>query len=140
MAWLATNPPDLIIHTGDVTLDGVASDRDYDAAAALFGSLPERLRYVPGNHDIGESDYFGLREPPVTALRLAHWRARFGPDAWIEDIEAWRLIGVNAQLLGSRLDEEEAQYAFLREAAATAGDRSLAPFCHEPLSAYNHLR
>ena len=131
--WLNANPPDLVVHTGDVTLDGVASDHDFDAAARLMKSIDTPVRCIPGNHDIGEGLYPGVREPPVTPQRLAAWREHFGPDIWIEDREGWRLIGVNAQLFGGGLDEEAAQYEFVRDAASSAGDRRLALFSHKPL-------
>ncbi len=132
-AWLKANPPDLIVHSGDITLDGVARDSDLDDAAALLGGLGGTLRCIPGNHDVGESTYVGAREAAVTRRALDAWSRRFGPYCWIEDFAGWRLLGIDAQLLGSGLDEETAQYAFLREAVASADGRRIGLFCHKPL-------
>ena len=132
-AWFAKNPADLIVHSGDVTLDGVKSARDLDDAAALLGKLDAPLRCIAGNHDVGESTYPGVRETAVTRTALDGWSHRFGPHCWIEDIPGWRLLGIDAQVLGSGLDEESMQYEFVREAVASSETRRIGLFCHKPL-------
>jgi hypothetical protein len=61
---------------------------------------------LPGNHDVGD-------EPPgqdpsqiVDASRLARWDRFFAIDRWSFDAEAWRIIGLTPQLLGSGLARE----------------------------------
>ncbi|MBV9200606.1 MAG: metallophosphoesterase, partial [Alphaproteobacteria bacterium] len=49
-AWIADQAPDLVIHTGDVTVDGADIEEDLRHAAALMRSLGVRFRAVPGNH------------------------------------------------------------------------------------------
>jgi hypothetical protein len=36
--------------------------------------------------------------------RLERWRRHLGRDYWSRDLEGWRLIGLNSQLLGSGED------------------------------------
>ena len=129
-AWIAAQNPDLVIHTGDVTVDGADVEDDLRYAAELMRSLGVRFRAVPGNHDVGDA---GHPRQPVTDERLARWRTYFGPDRWIEDIEGVRLIGLDAMLLGSGNREEAAQAAWLDAVMEGAGDREIAWFLHRPL-------
>lgn len=127
---VAAAAADLVINTGDLCMDGAGDARDLAVAADWHASLGAPVRAVPGNHDVG--DIAAIRpDQLVDDARLAAWRARFGADFWSLDVEDWRLVGLNAMLLGSGHPEEERQYAFLAVAAAT--DRRLALFLHKPL-------
>ena len=46
--------PDLIIHTGDVSMDGAGDTRDLDVSRDWIGALPADTLLVPGNHDVGD--------------------------------------------------------------------------------------
>jgi len=133
-AWIADQHPDLVIHTGDVTVDGAGVEADLVFGAQLMGKLGSRTRAVPGNHDVGDA-----RDPqqPVNAERLGAWRRHFGPDRWIEDVTAgtqrWRLVGFDALLVGSGEPEEDAQLTWLEQGMADAGERRIAWFLHRPL-------
>jgi 3',5'-cyclic AMP phosphodiesterase CpdA len=129
-ALIAAERPDLVIHTGDVTVDGADVEDDLRHAAELMRGLGVRFRAVPGNHDVGDTDNQGQ---PVTDERLARWRAYFGPDRWIEDVEGFRMIGLDAMLLGSGHPEEAAQAAWLEVAMEKADGRCIAWFLHRPL-------
>jgi 3',5'-cyclic AMP phosphodiesterase CpdA len=128
--WIAAERPDLIIHTGDVTVDGADVEEDLRYAVELMCALGIRFRAVPGNHDVGDA---GHPRQPVTGERLERWRAHFGSDRWIEDVEGFRLIGLDAMLLGGGHPEEAAQAAWLEAAMANAEGRCLAWFLHKPL-------
>ncbi|MGH7031660.1 MAG: metallophosphoesterase family protein [Stellaceae bacterium] len=128
--WIAAERPDLVIHTGDVTVDGAAIEDDLAYAAGLLRGLGVRFRAIPGNHDVGEA---GHARQPVNAERLTRWRAHFGRDWWVEDIAGWRLIGLDALILGSGSGEETAQAAWLEAAMARADGRRIAWFLHKPL-------
>jgi 3',5'-cyclic AMP phosphodiesterase CpdA len=75
-AWIAAQHADLVIHTGDVTVDGVEVAEDLVHAAELMRQLGGRLRAVPGNHDVGDTEH---PRQPVDDRSLAHWRGHFGP-------------------------------------------------------------
>jgi 3',5'-cyclic AMP phosphodiesterase CpdA len=128
--WIAEQQPDLVIHTGDVTVDGAGVEEDLRHAAGLMRELGVPFRAVPGNHDVGNP---GDRHQPVDAGRLLRWRSHFGADRWVEDVENWRLIGFDAMLLGSGEPEETAQDDWLRTVMGDAGDRHIAWFLHRPL-------
>ena len=128
--WIAAQQPDLVIHTGDVTVDGAGVEEDLRHAAGLMRELGVPFRAVPGNHDVGDA---GHRHQPVDAERLLRWRTHFGADRWVEDAENWRLIGFDAMLLGSGEPEEVVQNDWLRTVMSNAADRHIAWFLHRPL-------
>jgi 3',5'-cyclic AMP phosphodiesterase CpdA len=129
-AWIAQQRPDLVIHTGDVTVDGAEAEDDLRHAAELMRDLGVPFRAVPGNHDVGDS---GHPRQPVTDQRLARWRAYFGPDRWVEDVEGFRLVGLDAMLFGSGHAEEAAQIAWLGAVMREARAQPVAWFLHRPL-------
>ena len=129
-AWIAAERPELVIHSGDLTVDGADVEEDLRYAAGLMRDLGVPFRAVPGNHDVGDA---GHPRQPVDGERLARWRAHFGPDRWFEDAEDYRLIGLDAMLLGSGDLEETAQAAWLETAMEGAGGRRIAWFLHRPL-------
>src|SRR5260370_35364856 len=129
-AWIAAQDPDLVIHTGDVTIDGADVEDDLRHAVELMHSLGVRFRAVPGNHDVGDP---GHPRQPVTDERLARWRTHFGLDRWFEDVEGVRLVGLDAMLLGSGNRDEAAQAAWLDAVMESAGGRQIAWFLHRPL-------
>jgi 3',5'-cyclic AMP phosphodiesterase CpdA len=129
-AWLRANAPELIVHTGDMAMDGAGDAADLDAAAAWHARLGAPVRAVPGNHDVG--DVAAIKpEQVVNDERLAAWRNRMGPDFWAEDRGGWRLVGLDAMLLGTGHAAEERQFAWLAEVLATHAP--VAVFLHKPL-------
>jgi hypothetical protein len=69
----------------------------------------------------------------VNSERLARWHRHLGPDYWCRDIEKWRLIGLNSQLLGSGRSEEKRQLDWLKTTMSEARRRRIAWFLHMPL-------
>lgn len=133
-AWIAAQHPDLVVHTGDVTVDGADDETELAYTAGLMNTLGVRWRAVPGNHDVGDA---GHVRQPVNAGRLAAWRRHLGPDRWVEDAgegtAGWRLIGLDAMLIDSGEREEREQAAWLEEVTAGAQGRRIAWFLHRPL-------
>jgi len=132
LEWMQASPPDLVVCTGDLALDGADSEADLRFAAEQMARLPARCLMIPGNHDVGDYAVLGGAQP-VDPTRLARWREAVGPDHFVEDLPGWRLIGLNTQVLGSGLPEEAAQAAALEQAVAGAEGRALALFLHKPL-------
>lgn len=134
LGHVAATRPDLVVNTGDVALDGVARPDDLAFARELHDRLAVPYRAIPGNHDIGDNPYPG-RAPkqPVTAATLAVWRALFGHDWWSLDIPGWRFVALNAQLLGTGLEDEDLQWRFLEAALADVGALRVALWIHKPL-------
>ena len=107
--------PDLIIHLGDVTVDGAGDPAEHGQALEAMQALSAPRLAVPGNHDLGDNPpHPGAHvASPVTPARLATWAAAFGPDHWVTELAGFRLIGLNAQLFGTGLDAEAAQFDWL---------------------------
>jgi predicted MPP superfamily phosphohydrolase len=60
--------PDLIVNTGDLILSNPGADEDYAAAKQLHLLLAAPVRFVPGNHDVGEAyDHEPRQMVPVQA-------------------------------------------------------------------------
>lgn len=124
--------PDLVINTGDISLNGADLREDLEGALAMHEALGLPWAAVPGNHDIGDNQEIA-RKQPINAERRARFVDVFGPDFWMRDVPGWRLLGLNSLLMGSDLDAAAEQEAFIAEAVAGLGDRHLAIFLHKPL-------
>lgn len=126
---------DLVLNTGDISLDGATSEKDLADSRRLHNGLGLSVRYIPGNHDVGESQGAPAHAalPVIDPDRRKRYLDYFGPDYWRLDVPGWRIIAINSQLLGSDLAAADEQLEFAREGAASAGARSLALFTHMPL-------
>jgi 3',5'-cyclic AMP phosphodiesterase CpdA len=125
-------PPDLIVHSGDVSFDGAADEDDLAFARSEKDRLAAPWLAIPGNHDIGESPLAVRLQQPIDAERIDRWRRHFGPSRWCHDIGAWRLIGIDTALLGSGEAEEQAQHEFLERSLSERSGRSAMIFQHLP--------
>jgi 3',5'-cyclic-AMP phosphodiesterase len=131
---VSASKPDLVVNTGDVSLDGVAAEGDLAEARRLHDTIDLPMRFIPGNHDLGEShDVPGIAQMRISPESRQRWLAHFGDDFWLLDVPGWRLIAVNAQLLGSGFEAAAEQLAFVAEAAAAGEGRQLALIVHKPL-------
>lgn len=126
--------PDLVINTGDISLDGANRPADLSEAARLHRRFDGPLRFIPGNHDVGDSPEIpSSREPQISDERRTAYLSIFGNDWWRSDAPGWRLVGLNAQLFGSGLAAEAEQLAFVEQTIANADGRRVALFIHKPL-------
>ncbi|MFC0244022.1 metallophosphoesterase family protein [Falsochrobactrum ovis] len=129
-AWLSTQAPDLIIHTGDISVDGADVEEDFSFCTELMEELAAPLLVTPGNHDVGEPKN---QHQPTNVDRLDRWNRYFGADHWVKDIEDWRLLGFNSMIFSSDLPEEETQFRWLEKQMSEAEGRRIAWFTHQPL-------
>jgi 3',5'-cyclic AMP phosphodiesterase CpdA len=128
--WIEQSGADLVIHTGDLSVDGADRDDDIVFCMDLMRKISSPMLLVPGNHDVG---HLPGSQQPVNAERLARWRRLAGPDYWSEDAAAWRFIGLDSLLMGFGDAEEEAQFDWLRARLESRGGRRVAIFAHKPL-------
>lgn len=123
-----------MLNSGDISLDGSAKESDLAAARALHDGLDLPLRFLPGNHDLGDSqDSPSHGEGSIDEARRARYVDHFGDDWWTFDVPGWRVLGINAQLLASGLAATGEQEAWIGEAAAGTDGRKLALFLHKPM-------
>ena len=122
--------PDLIVASGDVSLDGADVEADLALAAASFARLSAPVHAIPGNHDVGDHPERAPHQP-VSDDRLLRFRRTMGPDRWMVDHGNWRILGLDSQVMGAH-PEEHAQATMIEDALATLCDRRLAVFIHKP--------
>lgn len=120
--WLTVDPPDVLVHTGDIVLADPDDDADRLAAAAVIARLPQPVRCLPGNHDVG---FFG--DGADLAARQTRFVETWGADRFVVDIPGWRLVGANSYAFE---DTEHAAWV----AAAIGGAARCAVFVHQPLA------
>jgi 3',5'-cyclic AMP phosphodiesterase CpdA len=125
-------PPELVIVNGDLCINGADSDDEMAFAAQALQRLDCPYRALPGNHDVGVSDEPPGQDQVIDALRLARWNGVFGMDRFDMRVGVWRLLGLDAQLCGSGLPEEEAQFEWLNDCLLETG-APVALFLHKPL-------
>jgi 3',5'-cyclic AMP phosphodiesterase CpdA len=121
--------PDLIVHLGDVVLSNPDSDEDYLAAKELLTLLEAPIRFVPGNHDIGEP--YERTWWTATAPRVARFTRHFGETPWLEWLGDVALVGLNSQILGTGLPEEKEQWCRLEQLGPLVKDKRLLLFQHK---------
>lgn len=122
--------PDLVVHTGDLVALDPDLEADRAAVRELLSGLQMPWRVIPGNHDVGDvgnRPWMGLG---VTASRIAAYRESWGPDQWVEAFDGWTVVGVDSQLLGTGLLEEEQQWDRLKRIAG--GGHPVLLFSHVP--------
>lgn len=117
--------PDLMVATGDLSLDGADSDGDLLHAERAHAAIGADWVAVPGNHDVGDD----LGRQKVSPARLARWQRVLGPHVFVRDIPGWRLVGWDTQSLAAA----PSQWDFLEDAVRSAGARRVALFQHKPL-------
>jgi 3',5'-cyclic AMP phosphodiesterase CpdA len=125
--------PDLVVHVGDVTVDGAHHAGELGLARQRLDEISTPWLVVPGNHDVGDNPDDEAGDDDVTSGRVAEWVRVFGADRWLAELGAWRLLGVDAQLFGSGTPEEDDQWAFLED--GLRHERRTVLVTHKPLTA-----
>ena len=120
--------PDLVVHTGDVILSNPDSHDDYAAAKELHRLISAPVRFIPGNHDVGEA--YDRTWWATTADRLARFQDFFGATPWLEWFGDIALVGLNSQVLGSGLPAEEEQWHWLEGIASSIEGHNIVLFQH----------
>lgn len=104
---LVESEHDFIIHTGDITLDGIRYDEDYALCRDFFKESGKTIHFLAGNHDIGDNPKLSKPESEngsaINAARYEKFANYFGPDYWVIDRGSWRIIGISSMLIGSGL-------------------------------------
>jgi 3',5'-cyclic AMP phosphodiesterase CpdA len=129
---LSSDPPDLIVNSGDIVFEDPDSVVDRTFARLLHDDLPAPFVVLPGNHDVGESGWTPWDGPPVTPARVDAFRSSWTADRFCIDLVRWRLIGLNVLVMASPLhDYEEEQEAWLDK--QLTGAEHIALFIHKPI-------
>ena len=132
---VAATAPDLVVHAGDVTADGAVHPADLPYAGRELARLAVPCAVVPGNHDVGDIPGTGeILGPPVGADSIARFRDTFGADRFSIRAGAWRVLGLDAQVLGAGGDVEADHGDWVeREVAAIPADVPVVVVAHRPV-------
>jgi 3',5'-cyclic AMP phosphodiesterase CpdA len=134
LRYLDTAVPDLVIHLGDLALDGAHDPGDLHHGRQQLDRLPVPWHAVPGNHDIGDNPLPGFpADYAVDAGRRQRWLDIVGDDHWSLTVGNWTLLAINAQLLGSGLEAEAAQWSWLEQQTSERSGNQLALVTHKPM-------
>ena len=124
--------PDLVVHTGDVSMLDPDSAADRATARELLGRISAPLRVLPGNHDVGEPGERPWGGLAVTSERVTAFTGVFGADHWVQGLGDYAVIGLNSEILSTDLPEEHAQWAWLEGITGHVDKRPVLVFCHKP--------
>lgn len=137
LRYISSVNPDLVLHLGDLSLDGAHDASDLHYGRAQLDRLPVPWHAVPGNHDVGDNPLTGAPAGyAIDAGRQQRWNEVIGADHWSLSAGGWTLLAVNAQLFGSGLAAEYRQWEWLEEQAGRCGsDQPIALVTHKPIAA-----
>lgn len=137
VSYVGACAPDLVIHLGDLSLDAAGNALDLRHGRTQLDRLPVAWHAVPGNHDIGDNPWPGAPAGiAVDAGRHQRWLDIVGADHWSITVGGWILLAIDAQLLGSGLAAEAAQWSWLEEQAGRhRGRQPVALITHKPVTA-----
>ncbi len=129
--------PDVVIHLGDLTLDGAHRPADLDHGRHQLDRLPCAWYAVPGNHDVGDNPWPGApADIMIDDVRRQRWLDTVGADHWSLAVSGWTMLAINAQLLGSGLAAEGRQWSWLEQQLAERDrDHNVALIAHKPVTA-----
>ena len=137
VGYVSASVPDLVIHLGDLSLDGAHNAADLRYGRTQLNRLATAWRAVPGNHDIGDNPWPGA--PAGSAVGAAgqqQWLDIVGADHWSATVNGWVVLAINAQLLGSGLEAEATQWSWLEgEIDRHRGRQPVALITHKPVTA-----
>jgi 3',5'-cyclic AMP phosphodiesterase CpdA len=124
--------PDLIVNSGDIVILNPDSAADKETAKEMHQAFKAPVRFVPGNHDVGEPGANPWAGISVTSERVANFRDAYGPDHWLNLEPEVAVIGMNSEIMGSGLPEEAEQWKWLEGVPEQIGDRRTLLFLHKP--------
>lgn len=125
---LTRTEPDLVLHAGDISADGMDLQADLDHAKAQLDRLPVPWLAVPGNHDLG----IPHRDRGLTLERRARYENVFGDRFWVSDLDRWRIVGLDTEELVSDHPDDDAAWAWTAEQLTS--DRPTVVLLHRPVA------
>lgn len=135
IAALEREAPAFVVHLGDVVHPFPSLSTFDDACRAALdahGAFERPVRYIPGNHDVGDKKNPMMPADAVSEHGQEAYRRWFGADWQAFDHEGCRFVLINAQLVNSGLADEAAQRAWLEEELAPGRHARAFLFLHYP--------
>ncbi len=128
IAAIASHEPGLVLHLGDLVhpLPHLPTYGDAcSEAKAIFAPLIERMRFMPGNHDIGDKPMPDAPAAPADRHAIAQFERAFGPSYQSFEFNDCLFVMINSSLVNSGSEDEAAQRSWLEGVlAAGSGKRT----------------
>lgn len=128
--------PEFVVHVGDM-VHPTPTQKHYAAAVERFFEVARELRcpihLTPGNHDIGDKRIEWTPAKPITSETLAIYEKAFGPSYHSFMSHGCLFVVLNSLLLGSGLQAEREQWAWLEGELDRGGCERIFVFIHDPL-------
>ena len=127
--------PDFAVHLGDVVHplpDSPGHKPAMGEARRILAPLAPNLRFIPGNHDVGDKPLPGMPAKPFSSERAWGFHDAFGPDKAMFRHKGAAFILINSLLINSGLPEEFEQWRWLESALAAAKGARIFLFSHYP--------
>jgi predicted phosphodiesterase len=128
--YLERDPPDLVVNTGDISLNGADDLDDLQVAFEAHTPLTIPWRAIPGNHDIGD---VGATGQPIDDVRRRRYAEVFGDGFWVERCGEWDVVGVDIQTLVA--DPASTWWTWLADVLSSPGPTMLC--LHRPLMPFD---
>jgi len=127
--------PAFIIHLGDV-VHPVPALPTYgsaaEAALAMFAELDAEIRFIPGNHDVGDKPFKAMPAAAVTDDGVALYQRYFGAPFSAFDYGDCRFVLINSPVLNSGLAGEQEQRVWLEDELGGSRGKRVFLFSHYP--------
>lgn len=135
IAAIARHQPEFTIHLGDMVHPlphlptyGPAAEE----ALEIFTPLRDQLRYVPGNHDIGDKPMAGSPAGAVDAASSEIYTRYFGPAHYSFDHGGVHIVTMNSSLVNTGSELEAEQRAWLENDLEDHSGERVILFSHYP--------
>jgi len=127
--------PDFAVHLGDVVqpLPGHPGyEEASENASKILGALECPLRFIPGNHDVGDKPLIWNPANPVSAHFVEKYREDYGRDWFRFEHGGCLFVGVDAQLMNAGLSLETEQWNWIEQTLQQARGKRIFFFLHYP--------
>lgn len=124
---------DLTLHLSEVTTGGPFCSDELRVAAQLVAQWPTDMRCLIGNRHGGEGVYKAGSPDYWLRAWLRACQPSLDTDHWVLKADGWRLLGVDAQILGTGSAQEHSLWRLLdEETGASDAPANTALFLHWP--------
>ena len=135
IAQISRHEPAFVIHLGDMvhTLPHMPAYVDAcQEAKEIFAPLLPVMRFVAGNHDIGDKPSVDAPAAPITEATCQIYHAQFGNDYLAFEHDDCLFLLLNSSLINSGTQREAVQRSWVEETLAEKQGRRVFMFSHYP--------
>ncbi len=134
-ALIAALDVPLIVHLGDLVQEFPGSpnfNESRERARALWTALDADVKWVSGNHDVGDKPDPTLVDLPIRREWLDEYHEWFGTSWYSFDAGGYHFVILNGQLFNAELPQEAEQFTWLEADLQSNAGRPTLVFVHMP--------